>query len=136
MENALSKKRVLDGSGKLMIPRNYKRVLKIDENTVLAITLGENEIIIKKEERPHESNIPYLVALDSLGRVTIPKQYRHALNMTDKQKIDIRVEANYMVLTKLDASCVICESKQDIMFNSGFMICKNCLSSFREVENV
>lgn len=39
--------------------------------------------------------------IDNLGRIVIPKEIRERLNINTKDKIEIKVEDNKIILTKL-----------------------------------
>lgn len=134
MDEVLKKQRTLDELGRIVIPSNYRKVLKIDKDTALVVMLDKRQIIVKKEDMPHKSAMPFVMPLDKLGRVVIPKQFRFALNINSSQKMDIRINGESIIITKPVNKCSTCGSHSDLYKNGVLVLCKKCLSSFIKLE--
>ena len=135
MENILSKQRVLDDMGRLVIPSSYRKVLKIGENTALSVVLDNNKVLIREEYSPHTSSMPHIVTLDNMNRIEIPKPYRLALGITEKERVDIKIDGGTIVVTRQKNKCAICSNTEDLMKNLKLVVCKKCLESFDLLES-
>lgn len=68
--------------------------------------------------------------LDDLGRVVIPKEIRSELEIKEKEKIQIDVNNNCIILKKYQQSCILC-GKKERLFN--FKTQKVCIKCYEEM---
>lgn len=70
--------------------------------------------------------------IDELGRIVIPVEMRNALDIAQKDPVEIRMEGSNIILNKYENRCVFCgELRPPIRFN-GKLICKKCLKKINE----
>jgi len=70
--------------------------------------------------------------LDSLGRIVLPKELRRLQDMQENTEIEIYTEGDYIVLKKIESTCVFCGSTETLLKYKDKNICKACLSG---IEN-
>ena len=61
--------------------------------------------------------------IDDLGRIVLPKDIRSS--------VDVRVEDEKIIITKVQDSCIFCHSKLNLTDFKGKKICQNCLSEIK-----
>ncbi len=72
--------------------------------------------------------------LDELGRVVIPKEIRHKLNIEEKDPIEIYIQGESVVLKKYEASCIFCNNSKKLSNYKDKLICSNCLSQISKLS--
>lgn len=75
-------------------------------------------------------------ALDKLGRVVIPVELRRSLNWDIKNKIEIFVQEDTVILRKFRSGCNICycADEDKLISMDGFTICKECLEKLNKLQ--
>ena len=74
-------------------------------------------------------------AIDSLGRLVLPKEMRNALNFQDNQVVNIKLFRDHIKIEKSIINCNFCDSQDDIIYYKNFPICRNCLNELVEKFN-
>jgi len=64
--------------------------------------------------------------IDDLGRVVVPAETRRLFNIHEGDELAITVENGGIVLRKLEASCVFCESTDGVENFEGRGVCLEC----------
>lgn len=64
--------------------------------------------------------------VDELGRVVIPKEMRKSLGIGQKDELNISIENNAIVLTKVENTCIFCGSDEDLFDFKGKLVCRKC----------
>lgn len=64
--------------------------------------------------------------IDDLGRVVVPAETRRLFNIHEGDELAITVENGGIVLRKLDAICVFCESEEGVADFEGRGVCRPC----------
>lgn len=67
--------------------------------------------------------------VDILGRIVIPKELRDALDIEDKDPLEIFVEDDRIILKKYNPSCIFCGSTADVVLYKEKLICEECIKS-------
>ena len=67
--------------------------------------------------------------VDILGRIVIPKELRDALDIEDKDPLEIFVEDDRIILKKYNPSCIFCGSTTDVVLYKEKLICEECIKS-------
>jgi AbrB family transcriptional regulator, transcriptional pleiotropic regulator of transition state genes len=67
--------------------------------------------------------------VDSLGRVVLPADLRHALGIREGDELDVGVDGSRLVLSKTVPGCVFCASRIELVEFSGKHVCRACLSA-------
>lgn len=72
--------------------------------------------------------------VDELGRVVIPKEMRKALDIDQRDPIEISIEGSNIILRKYENRCVFCGAiKPSIKYN-GKLVCSKCLKEINSVN--
>ena len=64
--------------------------------------------------------------IDDLGRIVVPAETRRLFNIHEGDKLAITVENGGIVLRKLEASCVFCDSTERLENFEGRGVCMDC----------
>ena len=70
--------------------------------------------------------------IDDLGRVVVPAETRRLFNIHEGDKLAISVEGGRIVLRKLVAICVFCESEDGVVDFKERGVCKTCRSEISD----
>lgn len=72
--------------------------------------------------------------LDSLGRVTLPKEIRDSLKVNEGDPLHIYVEDGRIIITPLKLQCVSCgtmyEDEDELRQVNGVHLCPTCIAKF------
>lgn len=71
--------------------------------------------------------------IDDLGRIVVPAETRRLFNIHEGDELAISVENGGIVLRKLDAICVFCESDEGVEDFEGRGVCKPCRDRISEI---
>lgn len=72
--------------------------------------------------------------VDELGRFVIPIELRRTLNIDEKDKLEIYVEDDRIILKKYMPSCAFCANAEDITVYKGKNICRECLAELAALQ--
>lgn len=76
-------------------------------------------------------------AIDTLGRIVLPKEIRDSLNLTTGVRLDIGVSNDKIILIRNEAFCACCGQTHDhMLYHAGVAICEDCFSRFEPAEDV
>ena len=64
--------------------------------------------------------------VDELGRIVIPKELRKTFHIQEKDRLEIYVEDDMIILKKYEPACLFCGDAKDVFMYKGKMICPNC----------
>jgi len=67
--------------------------------------------------------------IDELGRIVLPIEMRNTLDIKEKDAIDISIEGESIILTKVQSACVFCKNKENVKEYRGKHICGECLGA-------
>jgi len=70
--------------------------------------------------------------VDELGRIVLPIEMRRTLNIEEKDSLEIYVEGENIILRKNQASCVFCESVNELISFGGKNVCRDCIKKLAE----
>ncbi len=94
--------RKIDDLGRIVIPKELRRTLKIQENDPLKIFIEDKYIAIKKNTLNETESIGIVRRMDELGRIVIPKELRKTLKIRENNPLEIFVEDNTILFRKYD----------------------------------
>jgi transcriptional pleiotropic regulator of transition state genes len=66
--------------------------------------------------------------VDQLGRVVLPAEVRRHFGINPGDLIEIAVDSDAILLTKVEDRCVFCGQTVDLTEFSGKLVCAGCLS--------
>ena len=64
--------------------------------------------------------------IDELGRIVVPIEMRRALDIGERETMEISVEGGCILLRRLHAGCVFCDGNKDISTFHGKSVCAKC----------
>lgn len=64
--------------------------------------------------------------VDRLGRVVLPKQVLHFMDIADHDPLEVSLEDGTIVLRKHEAGCVFCGRQADLIAYRGRNVCREC----------
>ena len=65
--------------------------------------------------------------VDSLGRVVLPAEMRRVFGIREGDLVDIAVDGQHIVLTKVEQRCVFCGDAAALVEYSGKLVCQPCV---------
>lgn len=70
--------------------------------------------------------------VDELGRIVLPIELRRTLGIEEKDRIEIFVDGESIILRKYQPSCIFCDNAKDIINYKGKNICPDCIRAMNE----
>ena len=70
-----------------------------------------------------------LKVVDELGRIVLPKKMRETLDIDVRDKVELFVEGDRIILQKFEPSCIFCSSARELVSYRGKNICQECIRS-------
>lgn len=65
--------------------------------------------------------------IDELGRIVLPKELRDTFNIKIKDRLEISLDGDRIIIGKYEKACAICDARVDLKSFSGKQICSNCI---------
>lgn len=72
--------------------------------------------------------------VDSLGRIVLPIELRRALELEEKDSLEICVDGDDIVLRRYQPACVFCSSTKDVFVYDGRNICRSCVEALNQAS--
>ena len=66
--------------------------------------------------------------IDQLGRVVLPAEVRRHFGIRPGDLIEIGVDSDAILLTKVENRCVFCDGAADLTRFSGRLVCRGCVT--------
>ena len=70
--------------------------------------------------------------VDELGRIVLPIELRRALGIEEKDRIEIFVDGESIILRKYQPACIFCDNAKDTINYKGKNICPDCIRAMNE----
>ena len=70
--------------------------------------------------------------VDELGRIVHPIELRRTLGIEEKDRIEIFVDGESIILRKYQPACIFCDNAKDIINYKGKNICPDCIRAMNE----
>ena len=70
--------------------------------------------------------------VDELGRIVLPIELRRTLGIEEKDRIEIFVDGESIILRKYQPACIFCDNAKDIINYNGKNICPDCIRAMTE----
>lgn len=70
--------------------------------------------------------------VDELGRIVLPIELRRTLGIEEKERIEIFVDGESIILRKYQPACIFCDNAKDIINYKGKNICPDCIRAMNE----
>jgi transcriptional pleiotropic regulator of transition state genes len=68
-------------------------------------------------------------AIDGLGRIVVPVEFRRALGIGHHDLVEISLDTDRIVLTRVERSCVFCASTTDLREHRDRPVCAECVAT-------
>ena len=75
-----------------------------------------------------------LKSVDELGRIVLPKKMRENLDIDIRDKVELFVEGDRIILQKYVPNCIFCGAEQNIFIFNGKRLCAECLESLKQMK--
>ena len=70
--------------------------------------------------------------VDERGRIVLPIELRRTLGIEEKDRIEIFVDGESIILRKYQPACIFCDNAKDIINYKGKNICPDCIRAMNE----
>ena len=70
--------------------------------------------------------------VDELGGIVLPIELRRTLGIEEKDRIEIFVDGESIILRKYQPACIFCDNAKDIINYKGKNICPDCIRAMNE----
>lgn len=70
--------------------------------------------------------------VDELGRIVLPIELRRTLGIEEKDRIEIFVDGESIILRQYQPACIFCDNAKDIINYKGKNICPDCIRAMNE----
>ena len=70
--------------------------------------------------------------VDELGRIVLPIEVRRTLGIEEKDRIEIFVDGESIILRKYQPACIFCDNAKDISNYKGKNICPDCIRAMND----
>ena len=67
--------------------------------------------------------------VDELGRIVLPIELRHTLDIEPKDALEIYVDGNTIMLKKYQPACIFCDDAKDVLLFRGKNVCTACIKA-------
>lgn len=67
--------------------------------------------------------------VDELGRIVIPIELRRALDIAERDGLEIYVDGDKIILRKYEPACVFCGNAQGVEHFKGKKVCRKCMET-------
>jgi len=67
--------------------------------------------------------------IDGLGRIVVPIEFRRALGIGAHDLVEISLDADRIVVTKVERTCVFCDSATDLRPYRDRLVCASCVAT-------
>jgi transcriptional pleiotropic regulator of transition state genes len=73
--------------------------------------------------------------VDELGRIVLPAEYRNALNVKEKDEVNLSLGAGMITIKKPILGCHFCNSAVNLVRIGGETVCKSCIQRLYEAKD-
>lgn len=71
--------------------------------------------------------------IDEMGRFVLPIEIRRALDLQDKDRLEIYIEGNRIVLQKQQTTCSFCNRTEQLLPFGESFVCRSCLNELKKL---
>jgi len=127
--------RKVDQLGRIVIPKELRRTLKIVEiEDSMEIYIEESMIILKKYS-PDSGVTGVVRRVDQLGRIVLPIELRRRLDIIEERDaLEIYVDEDSIILKKYEPACIFCGNARNVFVFKTKNICPSCLDELKELK--
>ena len=107
-------------------------ILKV-QNDKKSVLFRQRNCHFNKEGAAFMKSTGIVRKVDELGRIVLPIELRRTLGIEEKDRIEIFVEGESVILRKYQPACIFCDSAKGITVFKGKNICAHCLKELGQV---
>lgn len=97
--------------------------------TKINADFGADSVISTRREQHEMKSTGIVRKVDELGRIVLPIELRRTLGIEEKDRIEIFVEGESVILRKYQPACIFCDNAKDLILYKGKNICPDCIRS-------
>ncbi len=71
--------------------------------------------------------------IDELGRIVLPKELRDILEIKIKDRLEIFLDGDRVIIEKFESSCAVCGSSNRLKPFHDKQICDDCINVIKEM---
>ena len=71
--------------------------------------------------------------VDDLGRIVIPKELRTSLSMTEGSPVEMFIEGDKLILSRVYKGCHLCGATSNLKELHGKSICSACIDQLKSI---
>ncbi len=127
--------RNVDQLGRIVIPKELRRTLRICEAKDLLEIYIEDKMIVLKMFDENAENSGIVRGVDRLGRIVLPIELRRKLDIVEERDaLEIYIDEDAIMLRKYQPDCVFCGDARNIIIFKGKNVCQHCLGELRIIK--
>lgn len=88
----------------------------------------------KKERSNFMKSTGIVRAIDELGRICLPKEYRKVLGLESFEEVDMQIENGKITIGKFTGCCSLCGSENKFKMFGEKRICIDCLEKLNNLD--
>lgn len=69
--------------------------------------------------------------IDDLGRIVLPKEIRKSLGLGIRSAVDLYVDGEKLIITKIKNECIFCNSRDNLVEYKGKSVCEKCIEELK-----
>jgi transcriptional pleiotropic regulator of transition state genes len=70
--------------------------------------------------------------VDQLGRIVLPAELRRLFGIREGDLVEIFVEENHIVLSKVEEHCVFCGATSELREFNSKLVCASCVDQLKD----
>ncbi|MBQ6832542.1 MAG: AbrB/MazE/SpoVT family DNA-binding domain-containing protein [Oscillospiraceae bacterium] len=71
--------------------------------------------------------------VDELGRIVLPIELRRAMDISEKDELEIYLDEDRLILKKYENSCVFCRGNNSLVIHRGRAVCADCIQALNDL---
>ena len=72
--------------------------------------------------------------IDNLGRIVLPIELRHNLDIKEGDSLEFFTEENRIILKKYQPACIYCGDARNVINFRGHNVCRNCINALKDLS--
>ena len=73
--------------------------------------------------------------MDELGRIVLPIELRRTMDIEERDKVEIYLEGDLIILRKLEQTCLFCGTARNLIVYKEKSACRDCLRALNKKAN-
>ncbi len=131
--------RKVDELGRIVLPVEMRRALKIENNEELKITVVDDIVHFMKKDveiaNEEIQNSTIIRKTDELGRIVIPQKWRELLDIKIKDPVEIIKKGKIITLKKYIPSCIFCGKEKYLNVYKDKKVCNMCIGKLNKIKS-